>query len=430
MKNLLLFACSIFTINAFCQNAPIDFETNGNGIDWVWTTFENDTNPPLEIVANPDPSGINTSDTVAQFTALLTGQPFAGCETMHGAGIGQFTLNASTSTIKIMVWKSVISDVGIKLVEPGNGSLGELKKPNTVINQWEELTFDFSAMEGILYDQIVVFPDFSARDMDNIVYFDNITFGEQIQLPSPMTAAPDPTIDEVNVISMFSNVYTDVAVDTWQTPWSSGILSDIQIQGNDTKKYVNLDFVGIETVGANLVDATDMQFFHFDIWTPNMTTFRVKLVDFGADENFDGGDDSEHEIIFENPAQGEWVSYQIPLTDFAGLTAQNNIAQLIFSGLPAGEGVLYLDNVYFSKDPTGVKNFGENTLKLYPNPAHDNLVIETDSNVELVEIYSIFGKSLLTFKNTKTMNINNLPNGNYVISAIIGGKRVVGKFVK
>ena len=44
-----------------------------------------------------------------------------------------------------------------------------------------------------------------------------------------------------------------------------------------------------------------MEYFTFDAWTPQGTTYRVKLVDFGADNAFGGGDDKEHEIAFEKP---------------------------------------------------------------------------------------------------------------------------------
>ena len=75
-----------------------------------------------------------------------------------------------------MVYKFTISDVGIKLVRNDNWSLGEIKKPNTLTNQWEMLTFDFSAHMGNTYDQIVVFPDFNlaGRAEEIVIYFDNI----------------------------------------------------------------------------------------------------------------------------------------------------------------------------------------------------------------------------------------------------------------
>jgi hypothetical protein len=55
----------------------IDFEEEGTGADLNWRTFENDDNPPLEIVDNPDASGINTSDRVAKFTTCRR-QPLGG----------------------------------------------------------------------------------------------------------------------------------------------------------------------------------------------------------------------------------------------------------------------------------------------------------------------------------------------------------------
>lgn len=178
MKLFLATLLFVFFFNSVStQNIPIDFEENGYGADWTWTTFENDSNPELEIITNPDMSGINTSSTVAQFTALQQGQPFAGVESMHGAGIGTFTIDQSNSIIRIMVWKSVISDVGIKLVREDGWSLGEMKIANTVTNEWEQLEFNFSEHIGNEYDQIVVFPDFTDRNEDNIIYIDNI-YGE------------------------------------------------------------------------------------------------------------------------------------------------------------------------------------------------------------------------------------------------------------
>ncbi len=166
---LLFLSCSLFG-----QEIPIDFEEDGIGADWNWRTFENASNPPLEIIPNPDSSGINLSSTVLKFTALEQGQPFAGFESAHGTDIGQFTITPENAIIRIMVWKSVRSDVGIKLVRADNWSLGELKIPNTLVNEWEQLEFDFTEHMGNPYDQIVIFPDFDSRQEDNIIYIDNI----------------------------------------------------------------------------------------------------------------------------------------------------------------------------------------------------------------------------------------------------------------
>ncbi len=162
-------------------HSPIDFETGGNGANWTWSVFENVSNPALEIVANPASTGINTSSTVAKFTALQGGQPWAGVESKHGSDIGSFTFDASNSIVKIMVYKTEISDVGLKFSEANGEAQPEVKVANTKVNEWEELTFDLSGSIGAgatgVIDQIIIFPDFQSRSSDNVVYFDNITFG-------------------------------------------------------------------------------------------------------------------------------------------------------------------------------------------------------------------------------------------------------------
>ena len=167
------------------------------------------------------------------------------------------------------------------------------------------------------------------------------------EILAPLTSAPTPPARaSQDVISMFSDAYTDVTVDTWRTPWSDASFEDVTIDGNPTKRYSALNFVGIETTSTN-IDVTAMTTMHMDIWSPNLTEFKIKLVDFGADGTFNGGDDSEHEITIANPNNGEWISLDIPLSDFTGLNSRANIAQLIYVGAPTGSSIVFIDNIYF-----------------------------------------------------------------------------------
>ena len=210
MRTLCTFLFSSVATFCMSQNIPIDFEQGGHGAYWTWTTFENDVNPPLEMVLNPDPTGINPSTVVAKFTALQAGQPWAGFESMHGADIGSFSLDTSNCIVKIMVWKSVISDVGIKFVDAGNAAQPEKKVSNTVVDQWEELTFDFTDRIGmfpIVKDQIVIFPDFdlNGRTKDNVIYIDNVfglpenTSGLSGQQNATIRLIPNPTKDVIRI---------------------------------------------------------------------------------------------------------------------------------------------------------------------------------------------------------------------------------------
>lgn len=169
------------------------------------------------------------------------------------------------------------------------------------------------------------------------------------EILQPLTSAPTPPsrADE-DVISMFSNAYAlDVNVSSWRSDWSTSTLTDLQIDGDDTKFYADADFVGVEFYAPDAIDASEMEFFHLDFWSVNATTFRIKLVDLG-------GTATEAEIVFEDLPQNEWVSIEIPMSDFidAGMTSISSIQQLIFSGVPVGTFDFFIDNVYFYKSPS------------------------------------------------------------------------------
>lgn len=172
---------------------------------------------------------------------------------------------------------------------------------------------------------------------------------------SPTVPAPTPTISQSDVISLFSNAYTNVNVDTWNTHWlySTAENEDIQINGDDVIRYRNLNFVGIEFTSQQ-IDASSMNNFHIDIWTPDETsgkTFKVMLIDFGPDGVYGGSDDSQSEVTIASPplSTQEWISLNIPMSSFSGLTSKSHLAQLVLSGdLPN----VYIDNVYFSNNGT------------------------------------------------------------------------------
>jgi beta-glucanase (GH16 family) len=162
-----------------------------------------------------------------------------------------------------------------------------------------------------------------------------------------ITVAPTPTRPENAVISLFSDAYTNRAIDTWSAVWDRADVTTTLIEKNEVKRYSKLHYAGIEFT-KNPINATAATHLHIDIWTPNATAFKIKLVDFGDNAVYQGttNDDSEDEVSF-SPASGAWVSYDIPLSDFKGLKNRAHLAQLILSG---SNSQVYVDNVYFYND--------------------------------------------------------------------------------
>jgi len=308
---------------------------------------------------------------------------------------------------------------------------------------WETLTWTFTGATGEYGEFAVrtnVASDGTLPDPPTTaisIYVDDLTaiIGSAIPAPSaPSAGATAPTEVDANVLSLFSDAYTDVAVDTWLTSWSSGTLADEAIAGDNVKKYSSAATIGIETVGANLVDASGYNFIHFDVWTQNATTLKLKLVDFGADEAYAGGDDTEHEVVL-SPTLGEWNSYHIALSDFTNLTNRDNLAQYIFSPVPANTSSFYLDNVYFHNNASllSVNDFSNSSFSIYPNPAKNTLNVSAATAIDQVSIFDLTGRRVLqaTPKAASfSLDVSNLNKGMYLVSLKAGDKEMTTKLVK
>jgi hypothetical protein len=110
--------------------------------------------------------------------------------------------------------------------------------------------------------------------------------------------APLPTRNQANVISIFSDAYTDVPVNYyngyWQ-PWQTTVSNDFSVNGDNILNYTIFNFVGIE-FSSPTVNATSMTHIHLDVFIPGPVApgreLRVIVVDFGAGGVFGGGDDT------------------------------------------------------------------------------------------------------------------------------------------
>ncbi|UBZ15274.1 hypothetical protein LDL77_06060 [Flagellimonas marinaquae] len=361
----------------------IDFECGGPEVTFFG---EKDGSFTLEYVENPDASGINTSETVVEYTQTADIEPWAG----FFFDLASKVDFSEMQTVKIKVYSPAADQIVLLKFEDktDNSIAKEVQATTTVANEWEELSFVFSPSDSDKFDRLILFFDFNGdKNAETTHYFDDIVMSEggeveePVETGEPTAPAPDPNIDPTEVISLFSDVYTNVTVDTWRTDWSNATLEDIEIDGNAVKKYSELNFVGIETTSST-IDASGMTHFRTDIWTGDATEFKIKLVDFGADGVFEGGDDVEHELTFEAPAQQEWVTLDIPLSDFTGLTTKEHIAQLIFVGAPTGANTVFVDNVLFYNEaepmvaapaPTSDES---NVISLFSN-VYTNVAVDT-----------------------------------------------------
>ena len=174
---------------------------------------------------------------------------------------------------------------------------------------------------------------------------------EVTEILAPITKAPSPPgRDAGDVISMYSEQYIQTTVDSYTTSWSVvAAQEEVAIEGNQTLVYRDLAYAGIITE-AEPIDASAMEMVHFDVWSTNVNTFKIKFVDFNG-TGFNGGTDNiEFEIENAIDQEGQWISFDVPLENFTGVPF-TDINQTVISADPVG--TVFIDNLYFYRQGSG-----------------------------------------------------------------------------
>jgi len=415
MKKILLFTSLLIGGGAIAQTTPLDFEPGGNGADFEWPSFEVPDGETLEITIEPNPAtgGINSSATAAKMdisygTGEVWGQ--AGTETdINGVEMGTWSFDESNSTVKVQVFQEgFAAPVAVKIVNSSFAAMPEMVVNNTVANEWVEITFNFSSLIGsdlAPFSQFVFFPSYAPRATGHVVWFDNITFGEGAPAASdPMTSPADPTIDEADVLSVYSETYTMNTVSNFNLNAFVGAAAisevDIENSGNLSTKIENLDFYGAEWTAENL---NEFDFVHLDYYATSSNAFNFFLIDQTA--GLMGGEPEEPRFSFGDGAdapivQGVWVSVFIPLQHFLDFDAGTFSYDLndIFQWKFDGNGSLWIDNIYFTtEEALSVNDVEEAGLNAFPNPSTDSWTISSElAPIKLVRVFNLLGQVVHT----------------------------------
>lgn len=168
--------------------------------------------------------------------------------------------------------------------------------------------------------------------------------------------APVPTQMANNVISIFSDKYTNVPVDYYNgywAPYQTTQSADFTVNNDHVLNYTNFNFVGIQMTSPT-VNASSMSHLRMDMYLPNAvaagSSFTIKVADFGADGVYGGTDDKtgQYTVNTASLQSQSWISLNIPITAITGLTTKAHIGQIIFEG--ANISNFYADNIYFYND--------------------------------------------------------------------------------
>ena len=87
--------------------------------------------------------------------------------------------------------------------------------------------------------------------------------------PKPQTAAPTPSQDSADVISVYSDAYTSIATNLNPNWGQQTQTAEVQIDGNNTLEYENLNYQGLDYIAQT--DVSAMEYVHLDYYTTDAT---------------------------------------------------------------------------------------------------------------------------------------------------------------
>lgn len=164
---------------------------------------------------------------------------------------------------------------------------------------------------------------------------------EVTEILAPINSAPvQPGRKDADVISIFSDAYTDVAGSDFYPNWGQATqYTAFDLNGDAILQYSNLNYQGIN-IGSTQ-DLSSMEFLRLDIWTADAIDIDTYLISASSGEKF----------IKTTLTKDKWTSIEIPLSAFTdqGLSV-SDIYQFKF----VGSGTVFIDNIYFYKAPTGI----------------------------------------------------------------------------
>ena len=356
------------TVTMFTETLlPIDFESFDKS---VFISFGGTSH---DVVANPDKTG-NSSETVGKVTKGA-GEVWAGNVITTTNPISDLDVK---NQIKFKVWSPRAGgSITMKLenIDDAGINSGEITVTTVGNSSWEEVAFDMSSIDTSKeYRKIVWFFDLGTVGEGGdewTFYVDD--FSQTAKVTEPLTAAPTPTVHPDNAVSVFSDSFTNVNVSEWNPNWGqSTTLETVEIDGNKTLVYSNLNYSGLVTNYDPGTSLSGKTYVHFDYWTLDATKLGLKLVN----TSHAGQPEKEGIVFLSTITKGEWVSVDIPLSEYTNDTSK--FMQLLWDG---SAGKIWIDNLYFYNEPGDAPTAAPSA----PTIAADDVVsVYSDSYTDVV----------------------------------------------
>ena len=282
--------------------------------DITWTAYSNTSTPAIAITAPTDGATIDATTSV-DVTVSVT----------------DFTVGATDAGLD--------GHIHWTIQENADAAVSQSMKYNTDVET-------ISVTAGNSYTVYMELVDNSHTAISPAVNT-TTTFTVAAPVTAPTTDAPTPPERQAgDVISVYSDAYTNINVGNFNPAWGQTGTVDTGYDPtgsgtNTVLEYANFNYQGTE---FDATDASAMEFVHIDIWTVEATNVKFSPINNGT---------GAVELLVNVPVvTGSWSSVDLAIADFTGMT-WDSLFQMKFDGAAGvSPSTIYIDNVYFYKEPS------------------------------------------------------------------------------
>jgi len=415
----------------------------------------------------------NLSEKSLKLVTSATGKGWQGAKlVLQNTSIDMTTTD---KTMTVDIYSSSSQAFLVKLVDGEIGGADNTQESKTAVQHggsgWETLTLDFNigadtGQPGYnppndKFGGIVFFPLYIAPNngwvtaAETTTYVDNIsgiavapseTCSDGIMnqdetgidcggvcdaCPSPPTTAPTapPTRNAGDVISLYSEAYTNVASNFdagWCNPNS---IEEVSIAGNNVQAYKGNACQGIVLDAG--IDASAFTNLHVDVYIEAGVDVTSKVFNLKFVQQPGGGALEVNFNAASSPAlvAGSWIAIDV-VVDLSTFTGFKEF------GITAGNlaNQVWYDNLYVYKAATaGVSDNAALDVSMHPNPAAGVLNLSAANTIEDAIIYNVLGREVMGLNidsNSAAIDVSGLSSGIYLIKYTIGDAVGTAKFIK
>ena len=158
-------------------------------------------------------------------------------------------------------------------------------------------------------------------------------------------------------------------------------------------------------------------------------TIQVNLDGVATDDD-DPDDQITYSIVSNSNSVELTAAINGKMLNLTRLSNEEGVANLVMRATSNGLFVDFNIHVIINYVPDGVEENNAVSISVYPNPAHDYIIVEAnnDSPVQNIQLYNIAGQLVMT-SNELEINVSALPKGVYFVTVFTENQKFVERIV-